>query len=169
MNYIDIILLLICVLFFVLGWKARGIYLIVIPLAFFFGIIAANYGSAWLDPKLAKLIKNDVTRSLFAYALVFLVASGLVVLGLLSLARFFDYHDMSVFDRLLGSLALILLMLIPTYYLLLFLGEKLTYKPLHLKETLGKSYFFPYLQKYVLFAVNLGVLKDFLKYNLIIK
>lgn len=169
MNYIDLIFILLIVLFFFLGWQLRGIYIAVIPIAFFVGILAANAGYNFFAAKVFKFIVKDTSRVLLSYSTSFLIASSIIVLIALSIARFFDYHKMTALDNFLGAAAMILTMAIPIYFLFLFLGEKVTMKGLHFKESLNHSMIFPYIQKFALFVVRLPILQDFLKYNIIIK
>jgi len=159
MNYIDIILIIILFFSFAIGWKFRGIYLIVIPVAFFTGIVFANVGYPVLAALLKDVIPNETKRMLISYTLVFLSFAGLVVVAGMLVTKFFDFFQLTIIDRVLGAIIFISVIIIPVYFLFTFLDRTAGSALPGFHESIKNSLFFPAIQKYVFFIIKLPALK----------
>ena len=169
MNYIDIIIVITVFLAFAMGWRFRGIYLIVIPIAFFTGIITANVGYPLMSFFLKSSIINETKRILISYTLVFLIFSSSVVFAGIFAAKFFDFFKITFIDRALGSLIFISIVLIPFYFLLSFLDNAVGFAALNFHESLKNSLFFPSVEKYVFFIIKLPALEHLSVFKTILK
>ncbi len=160
MTYIDIILIIIFLFAFILGWNLRGIYVITIPIAFFLGILVANIGYLSLAELLVNYISNETKRFLMSYTILFLIASSLVIAIAYTFARFFDVFKLTVFDRILGAIIFICFISIPTYFVLISL-LKVNFNWFNYINALNNSLLFPHLEKLTFFIIRLPVLKHF--------
>lgn len=156
MNYIDVILIITAIIGFFLGWKLRGVLMVVIPLAFIAGLFAANYGYHSMAGILAGYIPTESKRFLISYVIIFLIASSILILIGVLLSRFFDFFNMAFMDRIFGAVLLITLLLIPAYFLFTKLEG---FANLNFKTDTGKSLLFPYVKTYINFIFKIPVLK----------
>ena len=156
MNYIDIVLIITVIIGFFIGWKLRGVLMIVLPLAFLAGIFAANLGYLSLAGTMVKQIPTESKRLLISYVIIFLCASSVLVLVGVLLSRFFDFFNLAFIDRIFGALILITVLLIPVY----FLFDKLDgISKLNFAVDTENSFLFPYLKTYVKFIFKIPVFK----------
>jgi uncharacterized membrane protein required for colicin V production len=158
MNYIDIILIIIAAFGFFIGWKMRGVLVVIIPVAFIAGIITANFFYHPLSALLSSYIKDDSKRTLLSYTIIFALACGIIVSGGFALSRVFDFFNMAFVDRIFGAAILITLLAIPLYLIMRNLGGS-DLLPFH--KDLAKSTLFPYLKNYVEFIFKIPLLKSF--------
>ena len=156
MNYIDVILIITVMTGFFLGWKLRGVLIVVIPIAFIAGIFAANSGYLSLSGMLIKQIPTESKRLLISYVIVFLAASSILVFAGVVLSRFFDFFNMAFVDRIFGAALLITVLIIPVF----FLFDRLEgISKLNFKGDTSKSLLFPYVKTYIGFVLKIPVLK----------
>ena len=156
MNYIDVILIVTVLIGFFIGWKMRGVLMVVIPLAFLAGIFSANAGYHGLSLMLVKFIPTESKRVLISYVIIFLLTGSVFVFIGVLLSRFFDFFNMAFVDRIFGAAILITALIIPVY----FLFNKLDgFAKLNFLKDTGKSFLFPYVKTYVSFIFKIPVLK----------
>jgi uncharacterized membrane protein required for colicin V production len=161
MNQIDIAIIILMLAFFAIGWKLRGVYVIIIPVAFFAAVLFANITFGVFAKVLAKGIPNEAKRHLIAYSLAFLIAATAVVFAGMFLARSFDFFKLTFVDRALGAVILITVMLIPVYMLLTFMDKQLHFNLFDFHNALKKSLLYPKIGKYAVFIMKLPLLKHF--------
>ncbi len=166
MNYIDIIILVTVLLGFFIGWKLRGIFMIIIPIAFLAGIVTANFGHVWLAKLLAPHVSDPSRSVLFSYLIIFILASSLIVFVGVAITHFFEFMSLAFIDRILGSILLITLLLVPVYLTFNFLGEKNLF---NFKKDLKKSLTYPVVKAYSKFIFRIPVAKEAVKAEKIIK
>lgn len=123
MNYIDIFIIISLMFFLMLGWNIRGIYMILIPLSFFSGILLANLTYASLASVLQNIIPDDAKRQLISYSVIFLAVIVVIVFAGITTAKFFDFFKLVFIDRFLGAVFMCLLLAIPLYFMLFFIGK----------------------------------------------
>ena len=156
MNYIDVVLIITAITGFFIGWKLRGVLMVVLPIAFLAGIFAANSGYLPLARFLAEQIPTESKRYLISYVIIFLSSSSVLVLIGVLLSRFFDFFNMAFIDRTFGAIILITVLLIPVY----FLFDKLDgIAKLNFSTDTGNSFLFPYLKTYITFLFKIPVFK----------
>lgn len=168
MTYIDIILIIIFLMAFTIGWRLRGIYTITIPIAFFIGLFFANAGYTTMSEILSKTIINETKRMLISYTILFLIASSIVIIIAYTFAKFFDFFKLTIFDRILGAIIFICFISIPIYFII-FTMVKLNFNYFNFINAVKNSFIFPHLEKLTLFIIHLPVLKHFSIIKTIIK
>ena len=161
LNLIDIVLFFVIIAYFLLGWRLRGIYLLVIPIAFFVGIFIANLSYLATAKILTGLIKTQPNRNLMAYTLMFVISSGVVIFAGMTLARFFDVFKIDILDRILGAVLFTLIMVIPTYFVFEFL-QKLPLS-MHLKSNIETSLILTVIKNYVNVILKMTLFKHISK------
>lgn len=166
MNYIDIILIIVALIGFLIGWKLRGIFMIIVPAAFLLGIVAANLGYHNLSALLAKHISEESSRTVISYCAIFLIASSIIVFLGVFISHFFDFLSLAFLDRILGAAIMITVLIILVYLGLDHMRDKNMF---NLNTGLQHSLFFPYIQKYADFIFKIPILKQFTIANHIIK
>jgi uncharacterized membrane protein required for colicin V production len=154
MNYIDIVILIAVITGFFIGWKLRGILIVIIPLAIIAGIFAANLGYHNLAGLLVKHIPTESKRFLISYSVIFLVTSSVIIFAGVVLSRFFDFFNLAFIDRIFGAAILISLLLVPLY--LLFDKYKGVWG-FDFSKDAGKSLMFPYLKTYISYIFKIPV------------
>jgi len=157
MNYIDFILLLIIFICFAIGWKIRGIYLIFLIIAFFAGILLANitypfFAKVFFKDAAAKSTQNIIISYIIAFIFF---ASILVIIGIL-VSKFFESINMDVFDKLLGALLLIIIVIIPVYFIFNFFTHINFFG---FKSAAKTSLLYPLMEKYVLLILKIPAFK----------
>jgi uncharacterized membrane protein required for colicin V production len=158
MNYIDIILIIAAMFGFFLGWKMRGVLVVIIPVAFIAGIITANVFYHPLSALFTSAIREESKRILLSYTLIFAVTCGIIISLGFALSRVFDFFNMAFIDRIFGAAILITLLAIPAYLLLQKLNGP---ENLQMHKDLAKSALFPYMKNYVEFIFKIPLLKNF--------
>jgi uncharacterized membrane protein required for colicin V production len=166
MNYIDIILIIVVLLGFFIGWKLRGIFMIIIPVAFILGIVAANFGYHGLAKLFVKHIADESRRTTISYVIIFLVTSSFIVFAGVFITHFFDFLSLAFIDRILGAAILITALLIPAYLVLDYMSDRNMF---HFAVDLKKSMFFPHLKAYITFLLKVPILKQLSVVDKIIK
>src|ERR1035437_207526 len=156
MNYIDIVLIITIIIGFSIGWKLRGVLMVVIPVAFLAGIFVANTSYHFFALGLVKYIPTESKRFLISYVIVFLIASSILVFIGVFLSRFFDFFNMAFIDRIFGAAILITLLLIPVYFIF---DKAAGFGKLNFAKDTAKSFLFPYLKTYIGFLFKIPVLK----------
>jgi uncharacterized membrane protein required for colicin V production len=156
MNYIDVIFIITALTGFFVGWKLRGVLMVVIPIAFLTGIFAANFGYQGLAEMLVKHIPTASKRLLISYVIIFLIASSIIVVMGVVLSRFFDFFNMAFIDRIFGAAILITVLIIPVFFLFTRLNG---IDRLDFKGDTRKSLFYPYIKTYVGLIYKIPVLK----------
>jgi len=160
-NYIDIILFFVVIVFFLLGWRLRGIYLIIIPIAFFVGIFIANISYIAASKIMSGIIKTQPNRNLIAYTMMFVIAAIVVIFAGMTLARFFDVFKLDFIDRLLGAVIFTFIMVIPTYFLMIFISK--LHASAHIKSAIETSIIMGMLKSYINFIVKFTLFKKITK------
>lgn len=156
MNSIDLILILIIFLCFAIGWKIRGIYLIFLPIAFFAGIMLANSTHHFFANIFFKSITNEAKKNIASYLTAFIFfASIIVIIGIL-ISRFFDYMNLTIFDKLLGGIIFTSAGIIPFYFIFNFF---ININFWGFKEAAKTSILYPLLGKYILLILKIPSLK----------
>jgi len=168
MTYIDIILIIIFLMAFIIGWRLRGIYTITIPIAFFIGLFAANMGYITMSEILNKIITNEAKRMLISYTILFLIASSIVIIIAYTFAKFFDFFKLTIFDRILGAIIFICFTSIPVYFII-FTLVKLNFNYFNFINAVKNSVIFPHIEKLTIFIIHLPILKHFSIVKTIIK
>ncbi|MEI7640810.1 MAG: hypothetical protein WCJ46_04795 [bacterium] len=161
MNYIDIILIVLLCLSFIIGWKLRGIYIIIIPLAFILGALAGTMGYEGLA-KTFSFIKNDMNRKLIAYSFLFVLGAGVVVTAGIILARLADVFALTAVDKFIGGTVCmtLLVLLLNSFYMasdkisVIKVGASKT----DIKADFKASAIFPYIEGYAAFLTRLPVI-----------
>jgi uncharacterized membrane protein required for colicin V production len=169
MNQIDFALLIIILACFAFGWKLRGVYMIIVPVAFFIGIFFANITYDAFSNMLAAGVPNEAKRRMIAYCISFIISAGVVIFIGMFLARGFDFFKLTFLDRALGAAILISVMLTPIYFLFIFLDNKLHFNLMDFHLALKHSLFFPRIQKYVEFLSCLPMLRQLAMLEAILK
>jgi uncharacterized membrane protein required for colicin V production len=159
MNHLDIALIVLIIIFFIIGWKLRGIFIVIIPAAFFIGVFFANITYPIFARIISPGVPNEVKRHLIAYCIAFVIAAGAVVIIGVFLAKGFDFLRLTFVDRTIGAVVLITVLLVPLYLLLAFMDKQLHFNLLDFHNALHKSLLFPKIEKYVFFIIRLPVLK----------
>jgi uncharacterized membrane protein required for colicin V production len=160
MNHIDIAIIVLILASFAIGWKLRGVYVIIIPIAFFVAVLFANLTFGLFAKILEKGVPNEAKRHLIGYSIAFLLAAAAVVFAGMFLARGFDFFKLTFIDRALGAIILITVLLIPIYLLFSFM-DNLHFNFFDFHNALKKSMLYPKIGKYVIFIMKLPVLKHF--------
>jgi len=158
MSAIDITLIIIAFLCFLIGWRIRGVYLFLIPIAFFVGILAANYGHAPFLKLLTKTHAASPKGLMISYAVIFLLGVSTVVITGMFLAKFLDVFKIDLVDKALGGFLMIAVAAAPVYYLIVW-GETKIRADWYAKAV-ENSILLPYLAKYAAFMVKLEVSKQ---------
>ena len=166
MNYIDIMLIIIALFGFFIGWKLRGIFVIIIPVAFILGIVAANFGYRGFARLFAKHIAEEPRRTFIAYLIIFLVTSSIIIFTAVFISHFFDFLNLAFIDRILGAAVIITALMIPSYLVLDFMNDRNMF---HFAADLKRSCIFPHLKTYVTFLFKVPILKQLSIVNKIIK
>lgn len=167
MSAIDITLIIIAFLCFLIGWRIRGVYLFIIPLAFFVGIIAANYGHVPFLKLLTKSYASSPKGLMISYAIIFLFAVSSVVIAGIFLAKFLDVFKIDLVDKALGGFLMIAVAAAPVYYMLIWGQTKI--KAEWYTKAVENSVLLPFLAKYAAFLIKLelssqvGVLKSLIR------
>jgi uncharacterized membrane protein required for colicin V production len=160
MNHIDITLIILILISFAIGWKLRGVYVIIIPIAFFAAVLFANLTFGIFAKVLEHGVPNEAKRHLIGYSIAFLMAAAVVVFAGMFLAGGFDFFRLTFIDRALGAVILITVLLIPIYLLFSFI-DSLHFNLFDFHNALKKSMLYPKIGKYVAFIMKLPVLKNF--------
>ncbi len=156
MNHIDLILIFLFFLFFAIGWKIRGIYLIFLPIAFFAGIILANATYPFFAKIFFKTITNESKKIILSYLTAFICFASITIIAGILISKFFDSLNLTIFDKLLGGLILVLITLIPVYFIFnIFVDMNL----FGFKTSVKASLLFPLMEKYVLLILKIPVFK----------
>ncbi|MFP4465951.1 MAG: hypothetical protein ACLFP1_02765 [Candidatus Goldiibacteriota bacterium] len=158
MNYIDIFLIITLFLFFAIGWKLRGIYLIIVPIAFFTGIITANIGYTEFSRALT-FMESEEKRLLLSYTLLFLLGSCIIVFAAITAARFFDFFKLTFIDRALGAFIFMSAAAIPLYLFMNMLNKLTLTDVINYHTALVESFLFGKLESYALFLVKLPLVE----------
>jgi|DewCreStandDraft_4_1066084.scaffolds.fasta_scaffold03128_1 uncharacterized membrane protein required for colicin V production len=157
MNQIDIILVLIIFICFSIGWKIRGIYLIFLPIAFFAGIILANITHPVFAKLFFKSITTETKKILISYLVSFAFFASIIIICGLIIAKFFDSLNLTVFDKLLGGLILVIIIIIPVYFLINFLSFNNLFG---FKDASKTSLLYPLLNKLIIFLFKSSIFKN---------
>jgi uncharacterized membrane protein required for colicin V production len=165
MNYIDVIIIIVGLTGFFIGWKMRGVLVVIIPVGFIAGIIAANYLYHPLSTILTPLLKDSSKRVLISYTVVFAIACGIIISLGFAISGVFDFFNMAFVDRIFGAAILITILAIPLYLLFQKLGGL---KGFQLRADLEKSVIFPYMRNYVEFIFRIPFFNHFSVLNKII-
>ena len=158
MNYIDIILVIFIFFSFLIGWKARGMLVIMVPAALILGIITANLGYQPFA-KLLTFINQPEKRQLLAYTLLFLTASTAVVFFFMAIIKAFDFFALAFLDRAIGAFILICVILLISTYSFSVLETKLE-KQSGFQQALEDSKVYTLSNKYLGFAKKVNVEKQ---------
>lgn len=169
MNYIDITLIVLLIVFFAIGWKLRGVYVIIIPIAFFAAVLVANITFGVLAKVISAGVPNEAKRHLIAYSIAFLLAAAAVIAVGVFLAKSFDFFKLTFVDRALGAALLITVMIIPVYLGLSFLDYKVHFNMFDFHEALKKSVLYGKIAKFSGFILKLTLLKHFKALEFILK
>ncbi|HRU39287.1 MAG TPA: CvpA family protein [Candidatus Goldiibacteriota bacterium] len=169
MNHIDAAIIVIILASFLIGWKLRGVYVIIIPAAFFAGVFFANLTFGIFAKALAAGVPNEAKRHLIGYSISFIIGASVIVLAGIFLARGFDFFKLTFVDRILGALILITAMLLPLYMLIIFLDRQVHFNLFGFHEGLKKSLLFPKIEKYSLLVLKLPLLKHLRALEAILK
>lgn len=156
MNQADFILLLIIFLCFAIGWKIRGIYLIFLPIAFFIGIIMANFTYPLLAKIFFKSIINESKRMIISYIISFIIFASITIICGIIVSKIFDFVNLTIFDRLLGALILIVIGIIPFYFIINLFAHLNFFG---FKSAVKTSLLYPLLEKYILLILKIPVFK----------
>ncbi len=157
MNYIDVIIFIIVMLGFIIGWKLRGILTVVIPAAFFAGIVASNYGYKPFSGLFVNFMADNGNRETLAYILIFLICSSILIFAGVALSRFLDFLSLAFIDRLFGAALLITVFAIPAFLLMDWLSH---IQRFNLSADLHGSFLYPYMETYCEWFFKIPVLKD---------
>lgn len=156
MNQVDFILFLIILLFFTIGWKIRGIYLIFLVSAFLVGIFLANMTYNFFAKNFFNSV-NDVSKKIIiSYLAAFVFFASIVVIIGILLSKFFDFINLTIFDKIFGAIILVTVGLIPFYFILNFM---VSIDAFGFKLAAKKSILFPLVKKYVISFLNLPIFK----------
>ncbi len=156
MNYIDFLLLVIIFICFAIGWKIRGIYLIFLIIAFFAGILLANITYPFTAKLLFKETAKHTGNIIISYIISFIFFASIFVISGILISRFFDLINLSIFDKLLGALLLLIIVIIPVYFIFNFFIHINFW---NFKNATKTSLLFPLLEKYVLLILKIPVFK----------
>lgn len=156
MNQIDIILVLTIFIFFAIGWKIRGIYLIFLPIAFFVGILLANITYPVFAKLFFKSTPNETKKILISYLVSFAFFASIIIICGFVIAKFFDFLNLTIFDKLLGGLLLVIIIIIPAYFFINFLSNNNLFG---IRESTKTSLLYPLLEKSILFFFKLPIFK----------
>lgn len=168
MNHIDIAIIILVLASFAVGWKLRGVYVIIIPIAFFAAVLFANL-TFGVFAKILTGIPNEAKRHLIAYSIAFLIAAAATVFFGMFLAKGFDFFKLTFVDRALGAVILITVLLIPIYLLFTFMDKQLHFNFFDFHNALKKSLLYPKIGSYVLFVMKFPLLKHFKVLEAILK
>lgn len=159
LNYIDILIIISLLFFLMVGWNIRGIYMILIPLAFFLGIFVANLTYFSLASVLENTIPNEAKRYLISYSIIFLTVITIIVFSGITTAKFFDFFKLAFVDRFLGAILMCFLLAIPLYFLLMFIG-KTGFNGFDFQGMLKDSFLFAKLKIYATAVFKLPMIKQ---------
>ena len=168
MNYIDIFIIISLMFFLMVGWNIRGIYMILIPLAFFLGIFLANVTYFSLASALEGLIPNEAKRYLISYSLIFLTVITVIVFAGITTAKFFDFFKLAFIDRFLGAVLMCLLLSIPLYFLLYFI-HKTGFNGFDFQVHLKGSFLYSRLEIYAAAVFKMPFIKQLSAFERILK
>jgi uncharacterized membrane protein required for colicin V production len=169
MNHIDIAIIILILACFAVGWKLRGVYVIIIPVAFFAAVLFANLTFGLFAKVLEAGVPNEAKRHLIGYTIAFLIAAAAVVFAGMFLAKGFDFFKLTFIDRTLGAILLITVLLVPIYLMLSFLDNQVHFNLFDFHNALKKSLLYPKIGKYAVFVLKIPLLKHFKVLEAILK
>jgi len=143
---------------FLLGWKARGMIIMMVPAALLLGIITANIGYQPFA-KIIPFISSAEKRQLFAYTVLFLASSTVVVFFFMAMVKAFDFFALAFVDRAVGAVLIISFALIVSMYSFSVLAEKME-KNTGFQQALEDSKVYSLSSKYLGFAGKIRVNKQ---------
>lgn len=158
MNYIDIILCIVVFFAFLIGWKTRGMIIMMVPAALLAGIITANLGYVPFS-KILTFMHAPEKRLLLAYTLIFLTASTAVVFFFMAMVKAFDFFALAFVDRAVGAILIISFALIVSMYSFSLLAEKME-KNTGFQQSLEDSKVYSLSVKYLGFAGKISIDKQ---------
>jgi uncharacterized membrane protein required for colicin V production len=168
MNYIDVTLTVLAIVCFIIGWKVRGMYILIIPAALIAGLIVANMEYKGFSGSL-KFVTGDTKKQLLAYTLLFIAASTVTVFLFIAIAKLFEFFALTIVDRAFGAVILITIMAFASYFMLINLEKTSMAKNKDFRESLDRSYGFKFTSKYVGFLQKIELSKQLGTFHSLLK